>query len=147
MQAEKDVQATPNARPTCAPWQSTPAGESEPEVTVASAGNKARGAALLPGPAAAALIAAAVLVACTSTKDALLQRGYPPAYAEGYEQGCASGKAAADRGELAAAQKDPGRQPGEGEYAQGWNAGFAACQRDRQIMLREAQRRRQSKDR
>lgn len=99
-------------------------------------------------PAAAALIAAAVLAACTSTKDALLQRGFSPAYAEGYEQGCASGKAAADAGDPAAAQPDDRHdQVGGDEYAQGWDAGFESCQRNRQIMLREAQRRRQSKDR
>jgi hypothetical protein len=115
----------------------------------ASAGGKARGATSLPGPAVAAgaaLIAAAVLAACTSTTDALLQRGFSPAYADGYEQGCASGKAAADSGGPAAAPQDRD-QAGEGEYAEGWDAGFATCQRDRQIMLLEAQRRRQSKDR
>jgi hypothetical protein len=111
----------------------------------ASARAKAR-EALLAGPAAAALIAAAVLAACTSTRDALLQRGFSPAYAEGYDQGCASGKSAADAGDPAAAQPD-GRhdQMGGGEYAQGWGAGFASCQHDRQIMLREAQRRRQTR--
>jgi hypothetical protein len=117
----------------------------------ASAGGKARGATSLPGPAVAAgaaLIAAAVLAACTSTTDALLQRGFSPAYADGYEQGCASGKAAADSGGPAAAPTDDRRyQAGEGEYAEGWDAGFGTCQRDRQIMLLEAQRRRRSKDR
>ena len=89
-----------------------------------------------------------VLAACTSTEDALLQRGFSAAYADGYEQGCASGEAAADRGDPAAAPADDRHdRAGQREYAQGWEAGFTSCRRDRQTMLREAQRRRQSKDR
>lgn len=96
----------------------------------------------------AALVAIAALAACSSTRDALVERGHSPAYAEGYEDGCTSGKAAADSGGPAAAPTDDRRyQAGEGEYADGWDAGFATCQRDRQIMLLEAQRRRRSKDR
>ena len=98
--------------------------------------------------ALAALVAAAALAACTSTKDALVQRGFSPTYAEGYEQGCASGKAAAGGGDLAEAQKDESRyEASDGQYAEGWNAGFAKCQRDMQVMISEARRRRQSKDR
>jgi hypothetical protein len=94
--------------------------------------------ALMPGVAA--------LAACTSIEQSLIERGYPPAYAQGYAQGCASGKAAADGGDPAAAPQDRD-QAGEGAYAEGWDAGFARCRRDRQSMLEAAVRRRQSKDR
>ena len=56
-------------------------------------------------PVALIAIAAAALAACTSVQQGLVERGYPPAYAEGYDHGCASGKAAA--GDLfEQAQKD-----------------------------------------
>ena len=87
------------------------------------------------------------LAACTSTTEGLVERGYPPAYAEGYDHGCASGKATAG-GLFAEAQKDQSRyQASDSEYAQGWDAGYAKCLADMQVMISEAHRRRQSKDR
>ena len=87
------------------------------------------------------------LAACTSTTEGLVERGYPPAYAEGYDHGCASGKATAG-GLFAEAPKDQSRyQASDSEYAQGWDAGYAKCLADMQVMISEAHRRRQSKDR
>ena len=54
------------------------------------------------------LVAALALAACGSVKDAMIEQGYPPAYAEGYDDGCASGKQAAG-GLLAEARKDASR--------------------------------------
>jgi hypothetical protein len=86
------------------------------------------------------------LAACTSTEESLIERGYPPAYAEGYEQGCASGKAAAG-GLFAQAQKDESRyQASDSQYAQGWDAGYAKCLDDMRTMVNDARTRKPSRD-
>jgi hypothetical protein len=43
----------------------------------------------------AVLTVLGALAACTSQKEALIARGFDPAYAEGYDDGCSSGQAAA----------------------------------------------------
>jgi hypothetical protein len=92
------------------------------------------------------MITATAVAACTSTEEGLIERGYPPAYAEGYEHGCASGKAAAG-GLFEEAQKDEGRyQASESEYAQGWDAGYAKCQADMRTMVTDARARNPSRD-
>ena len=90
--------------------------------------------------------AATAVAACTSTTEGLIERGYPPAYAEGYDHGCASGKATAG-GLFAQAQKDESRyQAGDSEYAQGWDAGYAKCRADMRAMVIDARERKPSRD-
>ena len=92
------------------------------------------------------VVGAVAVVGCSSVQESLVERGYPPAYAEGYEHGCNSGKAAAG-GLLAEAQKDESRYgTGEGEYAQGWDAGFAKCRSDMRAMVIDARTRNPSRD-
>ena len=96
-------------------------------------------------PVALIAITAAALAACTSVQEGLVERGYPPAYAEGYDHGCASGKAAA--GDLfEQTQKDPQRYQGESEYAQGWDAGYQKCLADMRTMVIDARTRNPSRD-
>jgi hypothetical protein len=84
--------------------------------------------------------------ACTSTEQGLIEQGYPPAYAEGYEHGCASGQAAAG-GLFEEAQKDQDRyQASTSEYAQGWDAGYAKCLREMRAMVVDARTRNPSRD-
>jgi hypothetical protein len=86
------------------------------------------------------------LAACTSTEEGLIERGYPPAYAEGFEDGCASGKAAAG-GVFEQAQKDESRyQDSTSQYAQGWDAGYAKCRREMRAMVVDARTRNPSQD-
>jgi hypothetical protein len=86
-------------------------------------------------------IVAAALVACTSVQEGLIERGYSPAYAEGYDHGCASGKAAAG-GTFARTQKDEARYAAsESDYAQGWDAAFAKCRADMRAMVSDARTR------
>lgn len=94
----------------------------------------------------AMLVPILALAACTSLSDALVARGYAPEYAQGYEHGCASGKA--DVGGLfAQAQKDEARYAASGsEYAKGWDAGFTKCRRDEQQMVIDARNRDPSRD-
>jgi hypothetical protein len=63
---------------------------------------------------------------CQSTHDELLARGYPPPYADGYQDGCASGRQAA--GSLGTFKKDVPRYTREAFYSGGWDDGFRQCQ-------------------
>jgi hypothetical protein len=92
------------------------------------------------------LVPAMAVAACTSTEEGLIERGYPPAYAEGYDNGCASGRAGAG-GLFAQAQKDQERYAdSDSEYAQGWDAGYAKCLADMRTMVIDARTRNPSRD-
>ena len=87
--------------------------------------------------ALAALVTALALAGCTSQRDALIASGAPPAYAEGYQDGCWSGDAAAG-GLFTEPTKDVNRYTADAEYTKGWDDGFAKCQRDMEAMVRDA---------
>lgn len=75
------------------------------------------------------LIALSVLIGvtgCQSTHDDLLARGYPPAYADGYKDGCGSGRQAA--GSMGTFTKNVPRYTSETFYSGGWDDGFRQCQ-------------------
>jgi hypothetical protein len=92
------------------------------------------------------MVAAMAAAACSSTTEELIERGYPPAYAQGFEHGCASGKAAAG-GLFEQAQKDESRyQDSASQYAQGWDAGYAKCLADMRTMVVDARNRKPSRD-
>ena len=91
------------------------------------------------------LVVALAVTACSSPREALIARGFPPAYAEGYDDGCASGNEAGG-GLLAEARKDAGRYASDSQYAKGWDDGFAECKADMETMVREARLRRPSDD-
>ena len=96
--------------------------------------------------AVALMLGVMALAACTSTEQELIEQGYSPAYAQGFEHGCASGKAAAG-GLFDQAQKDESRyQDSTSEYAQGWDAGFAKCRQDERQMVIDARNRHPSRD-
>jgi hypothetical protein len=86
---------------------------------------------------ALAVLTVVALAACTSQRDALIARGVPPAYAEGYEAGCSSGDAAAG-GLFSEPEKDASRYAADAQYAKGWDDGFAKCKRDAEVMVRDA---------
>lgn len=67
------------------------------------------------------------LAGCQSTRDQLLAEGYPPAFADGYQDGCGSGRQAAGAigGEF---KKDAPRFLKDSLYSQGWADGFRQCQ-------------------
>ena len=98
-----------------------------------------------PQAAFAVLVTAVALAACGSVEDALIERGLPPAYAEGYADGCASGKEVAG-GLFAKARKDASRYDTNSQYAQGWNEGFEECRRDTAAMVRDARLRNPSRN-
>lgn len=70
---------------------------------------------------------ALLLYGCASTHEQLLEQGYPPAYADGFQDGCSSGHQAA--GVMAGAfRKNVPRYLAERQYENGWDDGFRQCQ-------------------
>lgn len=93
----------------------------------------------------AALLTALALAACGSIEETMIERGHPPAYAAGYADGCASGKAAAG-GVFAEARKDASRYDADSQYTQGWDVGFEECRADMAAMVLDARLRNPSRD-
>lgn len=68
----------------------------------------------------------ALLAGCESTHDYLLRQGYPPAYADGFRDGCSSGREAA--GSISGGfQKQVPRYLADHQYEGGWDDGFRQC--------------------
>jgi flagellar biosynthesis/type III secretory pathway protein FliH len=93
----------------------------------------------------APLLTALAVAACGSVEQAMIERGFPPAYAEGYADGCASGKEAAG-GLIAQARKDTRRYGADDQYTAGWDEGFAQCRRDMAAMVWHARVRNRNRD-
>lgn len=72
------------------------------------------------------LLTALALGGCQSTREQQLAEGYPPAFVDGFEAGCSSGRQAA--GTLDDFHKDVPRYLAIPAYAEGWNDGFRQCQ-------------------
>ena len=92
-----------------------------------------------------ALLTTVALAACGSIEETMIEQGHPPAYAEGYADGCASGKAAAG-GLFADARKDANRYGADRQYTQGWESGFDECRSDMAGMVLAARLRNPSKE-
>ena len=77
------------------------------------------------------IVAVLLLAGCQSTHQQLLDQGYPPAYADGFQDGCGSGRQAAGvmAGEF---RKNVPRYLHERQYETGWDDGFRQCQAMRQ---------------
>ncbi|MDW3713707.1 hypothetical protein PSGK_28355 [Pseudomonas solani] len=72
------------------------------------------------------LLGCALLAGCESTHQYLIAEGYPPAFADGFRDGCSSGRQAA--GVITGAfRKDVPRYLKERTYAEGWGDGFEQC--------------------
>ncbi len=93
----------------------------------------------------AALLTALAVAACGSAEERLIERGFPPAYAEGYADGCASGEEAAG-GLFAEGRQDTSRYGADDQYNQGWDDAFDECRREMAAMVSDARRRNPSRD-
>ena len=82
------------------------------------------------------LVLVMVLAGCASQKEMMLKEGYPPAYAEGYEDGCGSGNNAAGS-VLDAFKKDVSRYKRDSTYRQGWDDGFKQCKAKQDAFQRQ----------
>ncbi len=68
-----------------------------------------------------------LLGGCQTTHEDLIAKGYPPAFADGFDDGCVSGRQAAGSisGEF---RKNVPRYLKDKQYAEGWTDGFRQCQ-------------------
>ena len=78
----------------------------------------------------------ALIGGCQSTHEELLAKGYPPAFADGFDDGCSSGRQAAGaiNGTF---RKNVPRYLDDARYAEGWSDGFRQCQAMRESQDRE----------
>jgi len=75
----------------------------------------------------AAIGATAILLGgCASTTENMISQGYGPSYAQGYDNGCVSGKNAAGS-MFDQFTKNVNRYNRDVKYMQGWNDGFRTC--------------------
>ena len=93
----------------------------------------------------AALLTSLAVAACGSVQETMVERGFPPVYAAGYADGCASGKDAAG-GFFAEAQKDMTRYGADDQYTAGWDGGFEKCRRDMARLVLDARLRDPNRD-
>ena len=75
----------------------------------------------------AAALAAAVVAACTPTPSKAPESqvnlaGFPPAFRDGYNEGCRSAQSGSSR-------RDDKRYAEDRQYAAGWRDGFDMCKR------------------
>jgi len=76
------------------------------------------------------------LIGCVSQKEDMIKQGYPLAYADGFEDGCHSGKKAG--GSLFDQfKKDVNRFSAQEKYAQGWSDGFRQCESEQEALDRQ----------
>ena len=77
-----------------------------------------------------------IITACQSTRDSMVEQGYPLAYADGFQDGCDSGNKAG--GSLFDQfKKDVTRFNSQTDYAQGWSDGFRQCETEQESIQRQ----------
>ena len=77
-----------------------------------------------------------LLTGCVSQKDTMIKQGYPLAYAEGFDDGCHSGRQAGGS-VFDQFKKDVRRFEAEKQYAQGWSDGFRQCESEQEAIERQ----------
>lgn len=77
-------------------------------------------------PTLLALLLAGISLAGCQSATPQLSDDYPPEYAAGFGDGCASGRQAG--GALTQFRKDVPRYLGQPLYAEGWNDGYRQCE-------------------
>ena len=71
---------------------------------------------------AAQALAALALAACADSGGGMNLSGFPPAFQQGYAEGCQSASSRRTR-------RDQGRYLSDEDYMQGWNDGYSVCRR------------------
>ncbi len=77
-----------------------------------------------------------ILAGCVSQRDTMVQQGYPPSYADGFEDGCHSGRKAGGS-MFDQFKKDVRRFQTDKQYAQGWSDGFRQCETEEEALERQ----------
>jgi hypothetical protein len=76
------------------------------------------------------------ITGCVSQKESMIKQGYPLSYAEGFDDGCHSGKKAG--GSLFDQfKKDVVRFDKDSQYAQGWSDAFRQCESEEEALERQ----------
>ena len=76
------------------------------------------------------------LSACISQKESMIKQNYPLAYADGYDDGCHSGKKAGGSW-FDQFKKDVRRFNSDAQYAQGWSDGYRQCETEQEAQERQ----------
>ncbi len=77
-----------------------------------------------------------ILSGCVSQRDTMVQQGYPLSYADGFDDGCHSGKKAGGS-MFDQFKKDVRRFQADPQYAQGWSDGFRQCETEQEALERQ----------
>jgi uncharacterized protein YceK len=77
-----------------------------------------------------------LLSGCVTQKEIMLKQGYPVAYADGFDDGCHSGKKAGGS-YFDQFKKDVNRFESDNKYAQGWSDGFRQCESEQEAIQRQ----------
>ena len=70
---------------------------------------------------------------CATEKDIMLQEGHSLAYADGFDDGCHSGKKAGGN-MFESFKKNEDRFSKHNKYAQGWSDGFRQCENEQEAL-------------
>jgi len=71
------------------------------------------------------IISLTMLSACSTEKERMLEKGYPKQYADGYQDGCSTGQAAA--GGIGSMDKKIRVYDSNKDYRRGWDDGRSLC--------------------
>ncbi len=77
-----------------------------------------------------------VTAGCVSQKQIMVNQGFPISYADGFDDGCHSGKKAGGN-MFEQFKKDVNRFGVDRQYAQGWSDGFRQCETEQEAMQRQ----------
>jgi len=77
-----------------------------------------------------------IFSACATQAETMVQEGYPLAYAQGFDDGCHSGKKAGGS-MFDQFKKDVNRFGQHGKYTQGWSDGFRQCEKEEEALERQ----------
>jgi len=83
-----------------------------------------------------ALTSAILSTGCASQGETMKKQGYPESYADGFEDGCHSGKQAGGS-YFDQFRKDVNRFNSDSDYAQGWTDAFRQCETQQEAMDRQ----------
>jgi len=77
-----------------------------------------------------------IFAGCASQKEVMMQEGHSSAYAEGFDDGCHSGKKAGGN-MFESFKKDENRFARHSKYTQGWSDGFRECENEQEALDRQ----------
>lgn len=83
-----------------------------------------------------AILGIIIFSGCATQKEIMVQEGHSLAYADGFDDGCHSGKKAGGN-MFESFKKDENRFSKHHKYAQGWSDGFRQCENEQEALDRQ----------